>query len=98
MYLGRIVEYGTVDEVLNNPAHPYTKALIKAVPTQDMHLEKTDVQYVGTMPSPSNPPSGCHFHTRCEHVMPECRHIKPENIKLSSSHKVACLLFMPTDS
>jgi len=97
MYLGRIVEYGTVDDVLNNPAHPYTKALIEAVPIQEVRLEKTDVQYAGTMPSPSNPPSGCHFHTRCKHVMPECRQIKPENIKLSSSHKVACLLFMPKD-
>ncbi|MEE4290952.1 MAG: ABC transporter ATP-binding protein [Cycloclasticus sp.] len=97
MYLGRIVEYGTVDDVLNNPAHPYTKALIEAVPTWDASLEKTVVKLPDNMPSPSNPPDGCHFHTRCEHVMPDCRQIKPRDVNLSSSHKVACLLFTPND-
>lgn len=97
MYLGRIVEYGTVDDVLNNPAHPYTKALIEAVPTWDASLEKTVVKLPDNMPSPSNPPNGCHFHTRCEHVMPDCRQIKPRDVNLSSSHKVACLLFTPND-
>lgn len=93
MYLGRIVEYGTVDDVLNNPAHPYTKALIEAVPTWDEGLEKKVIKLPDNMPSPSNPPTGCHFHTRCEQVLPECSQIKPEDVLLNDSHKVACLLY-----
>lgn len=97
MYLGRIVEVGTVDDVLNNPAHPYTKALIDAVPTWDETLQKKVIKLPDNMPSPANPPSGCHFHTRCEQVMAQCKQAKPVDIQLSDSHKVACLLFSQTD-
>ncbi|MBL4744055.1 MAG: ABC transporter ATP-binding protein [Cycloclasticus sp.] len=93
MYLGRIVEYGTVEEVLNNPAHPYTKALIDAIPMWDDSLKKEVIKLPDNMPSPANPPSGCHFHTRCAEAMPKCSKIDPENIEISETHKVACLLF-----
>ncbi|PHS72154.1 MAG: ABC transporter ATP-binding protein [Cycloclasticus sp.] len=93
MYLGRIVEYGSVDDVLNRPTHPYTKALIDAVPTWDESLKNNITRLPDNMPSPSNPPSGCHFHTRCEEVMPACRQSYPETTKLTGSHKVNCHLF-----
>jgi len=93
MYLGRIVEYGKVDDVLNNPAHPYTKALIEAVPTWNEGLEKKVIKLPDNMPSPSNPPTGCHFHTRCGQVMVECSQVKPKDVLLNDGHKVACLLY-----
>ncbi len=93
MYLGRIVEYGSVDEVLNHPAHPYTRALIEAVPTWNDPKEKKVIKLSDDMPSPANPPSGCHFHTRCEHVMAECRKKTPTDVFLNSSHRVNCLLY-----
>ncbi|HIL93453.1 MAG TPA: ABC transporter ATP-binding protein [Cycloclasticus sp.] len=93
MYLGRIVEEGTVEDVLNNSAHPYTKALIDAVPTWDKQQQRKVIKLPDNMPSPSNPPSGCHFHTRCGQAMPQCSEQKPANIRLSPSHEVSCLLF-----
>lgn len=93
MYLGRIVEYGSVDEVLNHPAHPYTRALIEAVPTWNDPKEKKVIKLSDDMPSPANPPSGCHFHTRCEHVMAECRKKTPTGVFLNSNHRVNCLLY-----
>ena len=93
MYLGRIVEYGSVDEVLNHPAHPYTRALIEAVPTWNDPKEKKVIKLSDDMPSPANPPSGCHFHTRCEHVMAECRKKTPTDVFLNSNHRVNCLLY-----
>ncbi|MBQ0724889.1 MAG: ABC transporter ATP-binding protein [Cycloclasticus sp.] len=96
MYLGRIVEYGTVEEVLNAPAHPYTKALINAVPSWDNSVQKTINKLPDTMPSAANPPSGCHFHTRCAQVMPICSTVEPKNINVSASHSVCCLQFDDT--
>jgi peptide/nickel transport system ATP-binding protein len=93
MYLGRIVEEGSVEDVLKNPAHPYTKALIDAVPTWDKQQQRKVIKLPDNMPSPSNPPSGCHFHTRCGQAMPQCSEQKPANIRLSPSHEVSCLLF-----
>jgi peptide/nickel transport system ATP-binding protein len=93
MYLGRIVEEGTVEDVLNNSAHPYTKALIDAVPTWDKQQQRKVIKLPDNMPSPSNPPSGCHFHTRCAQAMPQCSEQQPANIRLSPSHQVSCLLF-----
>jgi len=93
MYLGRIVEYGSVEEVLNTPAHPYTKALINAVPRWDNSVQKTIIKLPDTMPSAANPPSGCHFHTRCAEAMPVCSTVEPKSINVSASHSVCCLLF-----
>ena len=93
MYLGRIVEYGSVDDVLNNPAHPYTKALIASVPQWDKTLEKKVIKLQDNMPSPANPPKGCHFHPRCPEVMADCGQKIPDKVDLSGTHSVACLLF-----
>jgi peptide/nickel transport system ATP-binding protein len=89
MYLGRIVERGTVAEVLHAPKHPYTQALLSAVPRIDGQGMKT-VRLAGETPSPSNPPQGCHFHTRCAHAMAECRVVYPGETIISTTHRVHC--------
>ncbi len=92
MYLGRIVERGTVAEVLRTPKHPYTQALLSAVP----HIDGQGVEIVrlaGEMPSPANPPQGCHFHPRCAHAMASCRAIYPAATGISATHVVHCHLY-----
>jgi peptide/nickel transport system ATP-binding protein len=91
MYLGRIVERGTVEEVLDNPRHPYTAALLSAVPVIDG--EREIIRLSGDLPSPANPPAGCHFHPRCPEVKPECREAYPEAMKLSRTRTVSCVLY-----
>jgi peptide/nickel transport system ATP-binding protein len=93
MYLGRIVERGTMDEVLRAPKHPYTQALLAAVPKIEAGSGREVIRLEGELPSPVNPPSGCHFHPRCPKVMPECRERYPENFKLSETRGVACWLY-----
>jgi len=93
MYLGRIVERGTVDEVLRSPKHPYTQALLAAVPKIEGTREI--IRLEGELPSPVNPPSGCHFHPRCPKAMAECRERYPENVALSGTRSVACWLYKP---
>ena len=93
MYLGRIVERGTVREVLETPRHPYTKALLSAVPTIDQSSKREVIRLQGELPSPSNPPAGCHFHPRCPQVMPQCRQTYPAETSLSHTHTVRCLLY-----
>jgi peptide/nickel transport system ATP-binding protein len=90
MYLGRIVEHGTTDEVLRNPQHPYTQALLAAVLTldEDSHPK---VSLAGDMPSPANPPKGCHFHPRCPLADAACRQNYPQETLLSATHGVRCL-------
>ena len=99
MYLGRIVERGLLDEVLRSPQHPYTRALLSAVPspmlahlTPDETSQPKFIRLAGEMPSPANPPVGCHFHPRCPNAMPMCRTIYPENSRLTESHTVVCHL------
>ncbi len=92
MYLGRIVEQGPVEEVLRHPAHPYTQALLAAVPVPDPNIERRQVRLEGDMPSPVNPPPGCHFHPRCPQAMAECRKRYPETVEIEAGHRVACLL------
>jgi peptide/nickel transport system ATP-binding protein len=91
MYLGRIVERGTVDEVLDDPRHPYTKALLSAVPIVDKDQRREAIRLEGDMPSPSNPPAGCHFHPRCPEAGPECAKAYPTGIQLSDSRTVHCI-------
>jgi len=93
MYLGRIVERGTVREVLETPRHPYTKALLSAVPTIEQGTKREVIRLQGELPSPSNPPTGCHFHPRCPQVMPQCRQVYPAETSLSPTHTVRCLLY-----
>jgi peptide/nickel transport system ATP-binding protein len=93
MYLGRIVERGTVDEVLSNPRHPYTQALLSAVPVIELESRRHVIRLHGDMPSPANPPAGCHFHPRCPHAMPVCRESYPAASTFSSTHTAHCYLY-----
>jgi peptide/nickel transport system ATP-binding protein len=93
MYLGRIVEEGMREEVLNSPKHPYTQALLSAVPTMDSKVQRETIRLEGELPSPANPPQGCHFHQRCPHAMPICRERYPDTTRLSHSHTVKCYLY-----
>ena len=78
MYLGRIVETGPVEQVLRAPRHPYTQALLSAVPTVEKESGRTVIRLTGELPSPANPPKGCHFHPRCMQAMAVCREVYPE--------------------
>jgi len=93
MYLGRIVEQGKVEEVLKNPKHPYTQALLSAVPTLDETSQRAVIRLQGDLPSPVNPPQGCHFHPRCPHAMDACREHYPRYTTLSETHLVNCFLY-----
>ena len=90
MYLGRIVEYGEVGAVLNAPQHPYTQALLSAVPVADPDHARAVMRLEGDMPSPVNPPSGCHFHPRCPHARPICRERYPRSVALGDGYRVSC--------
>jgi len=96
MYLGRIVESGTAAEVLGNPKHPYTQALLAAVPrieaTQAEGVMQPAIHVGGELPSPSNPPSGCHFHPRCPHATDACRGDYPAETLVTPTHRVRCVL------
>ena len=91
MYLGRIVEEGTVNELFDTPAHPYTKSLLLAVPLPEPRQKEDQLLLEGDIPSPLNIPTGCSFHTRCpEKVGDICHQVDPQTIRLSSSHTTAC--------
>lgn len=93
MYLGRIVELTTSSQLYSNPLHPYTKALLSAVPSPDPDAARERVILQGDVPSPANPPSGCTFHTRCPHVTEECRTVRPVFQDAGDGHFVACHLY-----
>ena len=92
MYLGKLMELTSRDELYDNPLHPYTKALLSAVPVPDPALEATRERIIltGDVPSPLHPPSGCVFHTRCPIAIDECRQVIPEWREMSKDHWVAC--------
>ncbi len=92
MYLGRIVEIASSKELYQNPLHPYTKALLSAVPIPNPVVERERVRIVlkGEVPSPAHPPVGCHFHPRCEIASQECRDDKPLLHDAGNGHQVAC--------
>jgi peptide/nickel transport system ATP-binding protein len=93
MYLGRIVEYGPVESVLNHPQHPYTRALLSAVPQIDAEKKRTILRLEGEIPSPIDPPKGCHFHPRCPEVIAVCRETYPEESERGTGHTVRCHLY-----
>jgi len=93
MYLGEIVEIGRTLDIINNPQHPYTQALLSAVPRLMLAKERTRTVLSGDLPSPLKPPSGCKFHTRCPVALPECSGQSPrlKPLHLEAMHSVACL-------
>lgn len=93
MYLGSLVEYGKTADIFKNPLHPYTKALLSAVPTPDPDVKMKRIILEGSIPSPANPPSGCKFHTRCSHCMEICKTVVPEMKEIEDGHFVACHLY-----
>ncbi len=92
MYMGRIVEEGTTDKVLGNPLHPYTQALLSAVPMINEDTQREVIRLSGDLPSPTNPPKGCHFHQRCPYAMEVCRESYPPFKSMNNSHQVRCFL------
>ena len=92
MYLGEIVEHGPVEAIFDNPKHPYTKALLQAIPRVDSHTGLNKIKLRGDIPSSINPPAGCRFHTRCSEAMPECSHQSPVEQKIGES-RVRCFLY-----
>lgn len=93
MYLGHIVEVAPADELFGNPKHPYTQALLSAVPEADPHLKKEKIELKGDIPSPIDPPAGCPFHTRCPVARDDCKYAEPVYTDINAEHKVACLLY-----
>ena len=92
MYLGKLVELANDNEIYRNPMHPYTRALISAIPEPDPEKLKKRELLTGDVPSPVDPPSGCHFHTRCPYATEECRAREPEFRDLGEGHFAACHL------
>jgi oligopeptide/dipeptide ABC transporter ATP-binding protein len=92
MYLGRIVEYTDKKTLFTSPQHPYTEALLSAVPVPDPEIKRDKVILEGDVPSPINPPSGCHFHTRCPYAKEQCRIEVPVLKEQSPGHWVSCHL------
>lgn len=94
MYLGKIVEQAPRSDLFNNPSHPYTQALLSAIPIADPMKERRRERIIltGDLPSPMNPPSGCSFHTRCPYAMDICKRIEPPSVQVGENHTATCHL------
>ena len=93
MYLGRIVERGTTEEIFDAPKHPYTRALLSAVPKMDAQTGVEKIRLEGDVPSPINRPSGCHFHPRCPEAMSICKDTYPDETRFTQTHSCHCYLY-----
>ena len=90
MYLGKVIELAPTEKIFSETKHPYTKALISAIPEPEIKLAKKRIVLTGDVPSPINPPSGCRFHPRCSYVRAVCRKKEPSLREISEGHFVAC--------
>jgi peptide/nickel transport system ATP-binding protein len=90
MYVGKLVEMVDTEELYHSPKHPYTAALMAAVPVADPRVKSGNVELMGEVPSPANPPSGCYFHPRCEYAVDKCRAERPVFREITPNHFVAC--------
>ncbi len=97
MYLGRVVELATRDQLYDSPSHPYTRALLSAVPVPDPTARRTRVVLKGDVPSPARVPSGCPFHPRCPEAIDACSRVVPELADPGDGRRVACLLRTPQE-
>ncbi|MFY9202992.1 MAG: ABC transporter ATP-binding protein, partial [Limnochordia bacterium] len=97
MYLGKIVEMACREELYGNPLHPYTQALISAIPVPDPKVKMKPILLKGEIPSPINPPPGCRFHTRCPYAMDVCRTVEPDLVSVGEDHLAACHLIKRKD-
>ena len=93
MYLGKMVEIANYDQLYEKRYHPYTEALLSAIPQVDQEEQKERIHLEGEVPSPYDPPSGCHFHTRCPKACDKCRQTAPELKEVAPGHYVACHLY-----
>ena len=93
MYLGNLVEIGKKEDIFGSPMHPYTQALLSAIPVPDPHSKMNRIMLAGDIPSPANPPKGCKFHTRCTKCMEICKSVPPKFRDYGDGHKVACHLY-----
>ncbi|MEM0298292.1 MAG: ABC transporter ATP-binding protein, partial [Thermoplasmata archaeon] len=91
LYLGKLMEEGKKDEIINNPLHPYTRALMDAIPT--LGKKEKEVNIKGEIPNPMEIPTGCRFHPRCPYAFEKCRKEEPELLNIKGDHWVACHLY-----
>lgn len=94
MYLGRMVEIGSAEQLYENPCHPYTQALLSAIPQADPLAKRERIILQGDVPSPANPPLGCAFFPRCSKVMAVCKTVRPPMTEVSDNYQVACHLYL----
>lgn len=98
MYLGSMMEIGDKRDIFTNPMHPYTQALLSAIPVPDPHYEQNLIPIEGDIPSPVNPPSGCKFHTRCPKAFGRCSEEVPQLVDTGNGHCVACHLYSSAEA